>query len=186
MRTTSVLVALVAVALGGYALGASCAGGTDAAAIARADSLRLALAAMEIRHSRIANEDSARADSIRLSALQIARLRERKPLTVYRTDSLVLAVADTALRDSLTAALLTERAVSDSVANANSAIIRLLTESRKVAWAERDSYRELSHELNRQLQAAVHRPQRGRVRPCGFAGLGVSGATAGVGVCLSL
>lgn len=182
LRVIAVLLAFGA----GAWLVRSCEERADAAAIHRADSLQSRLVTLQVAGQVAARQDSARSDSISRLTLAVVRLVARKPVVQSKTDTLVGLVPDTALRDSLRAALTAERAVADSTIQAQTVVIRLWSDGYKSMRAERDAYRTVSEELNRQLQAAVHRPVRSRLRPCLFAGYGIGGATVGAGACYSL
>ena len=155
-------IAMLVVAAVSFYGGTRCAGRPDAAAIARADSLAAVLANLEEVHNGSVILDSARADSLRASEAALADLRARVPVVRLRVDTLVerVAILDTALADSLRTAVATERALADSAAEAHTAIVLLWRDRWKTAAAERDSYRDVALELNRQLAAAVRRPAR--------------------------
>ena len=128
----------------------------DPRAVSRADSLQVALEALETQHVASEAQGAARADSISRLTLTVARLEARKPVVVGWVDTLVTHVPDTALADSLRGALVAERAISDSTANANKMIAALWQLRYTDASAERDQYRAVALECQRQLAAAVN------------------------------
>ena len=184
-------VAVLMVAVVSFYGGMRCAGRVDAAAVARADTLAARLDSIQLAGQVTARADSLRAQRLVAAETEAHDLRVRLSGLRPRIDTLVerVAVLDTSLADSLRVALIAERTVSDSAENANRVIIALWRDRWKSAVAERDSYRDVALALNRQLQAAVHRPVPGRrLRfPCAFGGGGAGpgglGAVAGVGVC---
>jgi len=185
MKPTSVIVLIVACAFAFFA-GEQCAGKPDPDAIRRADNLQLVLARYDSIMERHAFQDIARQDTIREAQDIISRLRSERVTSQLVTDTLVVAVVDSTLAEALQVSLIHERAISDSTISRQQTIIRLWASRYDDVIGERDNYRNLSLEYNRQLQAAVNRPTRSRLRPCVAAIYGTGGASVGAGLCYSL